>query len=54
MINITQYICCNIQCLCYVDMRDDDDMSPLDVACVRGRKYVVEYLVKKADCDVSE
>ena len=54
VINITQYICCNIQCLRYADMRDDDDRSPLDLACVRRHESVVEYLVEKANCDVSE
>ena len=36
------------------DIRDDDDRSPLDLACERGHRYIVQYLVKKANCDVSE
>ena len=40
--------------LCCAGMRDDDDRSPLDLACVRGHYFVVKYLVKKANCDVSE
>ena len=35
-------------------MRDEKDWSPLHWACTRGHKDVVEYLVEKAKCDVSE
>ena len=40
--------------LCFVVVRDEDNRSPLHLACEEGHKYVVEYLVEKASCDVSE
>ena len=40
--------------LCYTDVSDENDRSPLHCACLGGHKDVVEYLVEKANCDVSE
>ena len=40
--------------LCCAGVRDEDKKSPLHWACEGGHKYVVEYLVEKANCDVSE
>ena len=36
------------------DVKDQEDRSPLHLACVGGHKDVVEFLVEKANCDVSE
>ena len=52
--SVVQYICCNIHHLCCADVRDEDNRSPLHLACVGGHKDMVEYLVEKANCDVSE
>ena len=35
-------------------MRDGGNWSPLHFACEGRNKDVVEYLVEKANCDVSE
>ena len=40
--------------LCFIDVRDGYGRSPLHLACEGGHKDVVEYLVEKATCDVSE
>ena len=40
--------------LCCADVRDEDNKSPLHLACEGGHKCIVEYLVEKANCDVSE
>ena len=40
--------------LCCTDVRYEDGRSPLHWACEGGHKDVVEYLVEKANCDVSE
>ncbi len=36
------------------DARDSVNWTPLHHACFRGHKYVVQYLVEKANCDISE
>ena len=36
------------------DVRDGGNSSPLHHACSNGHKDVVEYLVEKANCDVSK
>ena len=45
---------CNTYHLYCVDVRDEGDRSPLHLACEEGHKDVVEYLVEKANCDISE
>ena len=40
--------------LCCAGVRDKDKKSPLHWACEGGHKRVVEYLVEKGNCDVSE
>ena len=45
---------CNTHHLHCVDIRDECDRSPLHLACEEGHKDVVEYLVEKANCDISE
>ena len=40
--------------LCYAVVRDENNRSPLHLACEEGNVSVVEYLVEKASCDVSE
>ena len=40
--------------LCYAVVRDRDNRSPLHFSCEGGHQHVVEYLVEKANCDVSE
>ena len=40
--------------LCCADVRDEDNRSPLHLACEGGHKRMVEYLVEKGNCDVSE
>ena len=40
--------------ICCADVREEGYRSPLHLACVRGHKGVVKYLVEKANCDVSE
>ena len=47
------YTILNKDCTC-TDVRDEKDRSPLHWACAKGHKDVVEYLVEKANCDVSE
>ena len=53
LIDGTQCVVCNKELYC-TDVSDSEDWSPLHLACVGGHKDVVEYLVEKADCDVSE
>ena len=36
------------------DVKNKYNRSPLHFACENGNKGVVEYLVEKANCDVSE
>ena len=43
-----------VRWLCCTDARDGYGRSPLHLACEGGHKYVVKYLVEKANCDVSE
>ena len=45
--NIIHHLCCT-------DVKDKYNMSPLHWACMTGKKGVVEYLVEKANCDISE
>ncbi len=42
--------------VCYdcADVRDYENMTPLHKACVIGHKDVLQYLVEKANCDISE
>ena len=40
--------------LCCTDVRDEYGRFPLHLACEVGHKDVVEYLVEKGNCDVSE
>ena len=40
--------------MCCADVKDKEDRSPLHLACEGGQKDVVEYLVEKANCDVSK
>ncbi len=44
--------------MCYVllctDVTDHNNWTPLHNACIRGHKDVVQYLVEKANCDISE
>ena len=42
----------NYHYLCRTDVRDEGHRSPLHLACERGHKDVVQYLVEKANCDV--
>ena len=48
----------NTSCIMYylfcTDVRDEANRSLLHLACEGGHKYVVECLVEKANCDVSE
>ncbi len=36
------------------DVRNDEYMTPLYLACYGGHKDVVQYLVEKTKCDISE
>ena len=54
LLDSEQYICYNTHHLWCADVRDQDDRSPLHLACEGGHKGVVKYLVEKANCDVSE
>ncbi len=36
------------------DVRDDGNRTPLHIACSGGHRDVVQYLVAKANCDISE
>ena len=40
--------------MCCTDVRDEGHRSPLHLACLGGHKDVAQYLVEKANCDVSE
>ena len=46
-LHLIHYLCCAV-------VRDEDNRSPLHLACEEGNEYVVEYLIEKASCDVSE
>ena len=35
-------------------MRDKDNMTPLQWACKKGHKEIVQYLVEEVKCDVGE
>ena len=56
LFNSAQYICYDVHHLTMrcADVRDEGGRSPLHLACEGGHKDVVEYLVEKANCDVSE
>ena len=55
IITISVLIVCLIAygVLC-ADVRDDINETPLQNACYKGHKDVVQYLVEKANCDISE
>ena len=53
LIDGTQCVICTKDLYC-TDVSDSEDWSPLHLACEEGHKDVVEYLVEKASCDVSE
>ena len=38
----------------HTDVRDEDNMTLLHVACLNGHKEVVQYLVEEVKCDVGE
>ena len=38
----------------HTDVKEMDNMTPLHLACERGHKEVVQYLVEEAKCDVGE
>ena len=40
--------------VCCTDAKDKNNQSALFLACEGGHLAVVEYLVEKANCDVSE
>ena len=54
MFTVSQYASIIMYHLCCADVRDEDNKSPLYLACEGGHKRVVEYLVEKANCAVSE
>ncbi len=43
-----------MHCVLCVDAGDYENWTPLHIACLSGHKYVVQYLVEKANCDISE
>ena len=55
IITISVLIVCLIAygVLC-ADVRDNINWTPLHDACFKGYKDVVQYLVEKANCDISE
>ena len=38
----------------HTEVRDKDNMTPLQLACVCGNKEVVRYLIEVVKCDVGE